>query len=269
METGHKIKSILIIQELIVKRLFTPILLFLCLTLNGQERYADIDGQKFRIKKFGSGETTVIFECGMSDSLEAWGSIPDTVAGFARVFLYDRADIGKSDTSRQSRTIPNMVSELKSLLDKENILLPYIIVGHSMGGYIARYFASQFPEKVKGILLSDPAPEAYWESMSGKKLNEYIEGGTEWYRTRFKPQYRKEWYQFIPNMVYMKDLNLSPDLPLIILSASESEWYKYHKKIISGLRNGKVIELTGSHYIHQQYPDLTIKYIKELTSLQQ
>lgn len=250
-----------------MKRLLTPAILCLCLILNGQERYSNIDGQKFRIKEYGSGTTTVIFESGMSDSLEAWGSIPDSIAAFARVFLYDRADIGKSDSSRQPRTIPNMAGELKRILDAESIHAPFIIVGHSMGGYIARYFAGEFPDEVKGILLSDPAPEAYWESMSEKKLNEYIKGGTEWYRTRFKPQYRKEWYQFIPNMVYMKDLNLSPDLHLIILSASESKWYKYHKKIITGMRNGKVIELTGSHYIHRQYPELTIRYIKELNSL--
>ncbi|MGA2408502.1 MAG: hypothetical protein ABSF81_17390 [Bacteroidales bacterium] len=80
-----------------MKNVFAFILLFLCLNLQGQERYVSIDGQKFRIKEFGVGDVTVIFENGMSDSLEAWGAIPDTVALFAHVFFYDRADIGKSD----------------------------------------------------------------------------------------------------------------------------------------------------------------------------
>ena len=241
------------------------IILFFCLNLQGQERYSNVDGQKFRIKEYGGGKVTVIFESGMSDSLEAWGSIPDTVASYAHVFLYDRADIGKSDSSRLKRTIPNMVAELKSILNHENINPPYILVGHSLGGYITRYFSSQFSGDVKGLLLLDPAPEAYWKSMSEKKLKEYIEGGTEWYRTKHAPKYSKEWFQFIPNMVYMKNLNMPKDLPIILVSASKSNWYKYHKKIITCFKNAKLIELEGGHYIHRDHQDLILKYIKELT----
>ena len=45
--------------------------------------------KSFVFKEFGVGGKTVIFESGQSDSLEAWGSIPDTVASFAHVFLKD------------------------------------------------------------------------------------------------------------------------------------------------------------------------------------
>jgi pimeloyl-ACP methyl ester carboxylesterase len=250
-----------------MKSILISVLFIFCLTLAGQERYADIDGQKFRIKEFGAGNLTVIFESGMSDSLEAWGALPDTIALFTHVFLYDRADIGKSDSSRQKRTIPNMVSELKSILKYENINPPYIFVGHSMGGYIARYFSSQYPDNVKGVLLFDPAPEEYWQSMTTNELNEYIKGGTEWYRTKHKPKYSKEWVQFIPNMVYMKDLTIRADLPFFLISASASNWYKYHEKILAGFKNARHIELAGGHYIHREHPDLAIKYIKELYSI--
>lgn len=149
-----------------VKCVLIFIYLIFCVKLSGQERYADINGQKFLYNEFGAGKITVIFESGMSDSLEAWGSIPYKISSFAHVFLYDRADIAKSDFSRQERTIPNMVSELKSILDHEKIQPPYVLVGHSLGGYITRYFSSQYPEDVKGLLLLDPSPEAYWQSMS-------------------------------------------------------------------------------------------------------
>ena len=203
----------------------------------------------------------------MSDSLEAWGALPDTVAMFAHVFLYDRADIGKSDSSRQMRTIPNMVTELKNILLHENIKPPYILVGHSLGGYITRYFSSQFPDEVKGLLLLDPAPEAYWQSMSKNDLNKYIEGGTEWYRTKHAPKYSKEWFAFIPNMVYMKDLHISKDLPVILVSSSEWKWYKYQDKILSGMKNTKHFELAGGHYIHRNHPDIISGYIRELADV--
>ena len=96
-----------------MKNSITIVLMLSYFGLSGQERYANIDGQKYRIKEMGKGDSTVIFESGMSDSLEAWGSIPDSISKFTRVFIYDRSDIGKSDTSKLERTIPNMVYELK------------------------------------------------------------------------------------------------------------------------------------------------------------
>jgi pimeloyl-ACP methyl ester carboxylesterase len=237
-----------------------------CLGLAGQERYVEIEGQKFRIKVFGNGNRTVIFENGMSDSLEVWGAIPDSVANFARVFLYDRADIGKSDTSRQERSIPNMVAELRSILEHEHIDPPYVLVGHSLGGLITRYFSSQYPGKVKGLLLLDPAPESFWDHMSKRELKKYIKGGYEWYETNFPEKYRKEWYRFIPNLAYMDSLKMDKQLPIILVSATAWNWYEYQKEILSGFENSTHIELDGEHHIFNNYPDSTINYIKELVN---
>jgi len=244
-------------------RLIILFLLF-CSLANCQERYVTIDQQNYRIKEFGSGEMTVIFESGMSDSLEVWGSIPDSIAKNSKVFLYDRADIGKSDASRLERTIPNMVFELRSILINQKINPPYILVGHSLGGLITRYFAGNYPDEVKGILLLDPAPESYWNSMSKKELDNYIKGGTEWYETKFPVKYRNEWYHFIPNLAYMDNLNIDKHLPVILVSASAWKWYKYHEDILAGFDNSKHIELEGEHHIFKNHPDLIIKYINEL-----
>jgi pimeloyl-ACP methyl ester carboxylesterase len=202
----------------------------------------------------------------MSDSLEVWGSIPDSIAKSARVFLYDRADIGKSDTSRLERTIPNMVIELRSILKNQNINPPYILVGHSLGGLITRYFSGNYPDEVKGLLLLDPAPESYWNSMSKRELQKYIKGGTEWYETKFPEKYRKEWYQFIPNLAYMNELKINKQLPVILVSATAWNWYKYHEDILSGSENAVHIELEGDHHIFINHPDSTVKYINKLIS---
>ncbi|MCJ7449153.1 MAG: alpha/beta hydrolase [Bacteroidales bacterium] len=247
-----------------MKKATIIVLMLYCSCLYCQERYIVIDQQKYRIKEFGKGDITVIFESGMSDSLEVWGGIPDSIAEYARVFLYDRADIGKSDTSRIERTIPNMVLELRSILENQNINPPYILVGHSLGGLITRYFSSKYPDEVKGLLLLDPAPESYWNSMSKRELNKYIKEGTEWYETKFPEKYRKEWYQFVPNLDYMKNLNIDSHLPIILVSATAWNWYKYHEDILVGFENSKHIELEGEHHIFKNHPDLIIKYIHEL-----
>jgi pimeloyl-ACP methyl ester carboxylesterase len=242
----------------------TIIVLFFCSLTHGQERFITIDQQKFRIKELGSGKIAVVFESGMSDSLEVWGTIPDSIAKNARVFLYDRAGIGKSDTSRLERNIPNMVLELRSILQNQKINPPYILVGHSLGGLITRYFASTYPAEVKGLLLLDPAPESYWNRMSKKELKKYVEGGNEWYETKFPKNYRKEWYQFIPNLAYMNNLSIDKNLPVVLVSASAWKWYSYHEDILTGLAHSKHIELEGEHHIFKNHPGLIIQYINEL-----
>ena len=246
-----------------MKIVFSFIFIVLCLKPYCQERYVSVEGQKYRIKTLGTGEITVIFESGASDSLEVWGSLPDTIAKYARVFLYDRADIGKSDTSRQERIIPNIVNELQNILKVAEIHPPYVFVSHSFGGLISRYFTSQNPQQVKGLLLLDPTPEAYYNQMSKRELEKFISYGNELNRVH-PPRLRKEWNQFVVNLDYMKNLKIPSDLPIILVSASQTNLYQYQDKIISGLSKAIHVKSEGTHYIYRDHPDLIIGYIKNL-----
>ncbi len=137
-----------------------------------------------------------------------------------------------------------------------------------MGGLITRYFASNYPEEVMGLLLLDPAPESYWKSMSKEALEEYVKGGTEWYETKFLPQYRKEWVQFVPNLDYMNNLHIDRHLPVILVSATAWNWFNYHEDILLGLDNSRHVELEGEHHIFKDHPDSVLNYIYELLNKQ-
>ena len=100
--------------------------------------------------------------------------------------------------------------------------------------------------------------------MSKRELKKYIKGGNEWYETKFPERYRGEWYQFIPNLNYMNNLNIDKHLPIILVSATAWNWYKYHEDILVGFENSKHIELEGEHHIYKNHPDLIVKYIEEL-----
>jgi pimeloyl-ACP methyl ester carboxylesterase len=249
-----------------LKFISSIILIVFCFESYCQERFVNVEGQKFRIKTFGAGEKTVLFESGITDSLEAWGSLPDTIARYSRVFLYDRADIGKSDTSRQVRTIPNIVNELHNILKVADVHPPYIIVAHSFGASISRYFSSQYPDQVKGLLLLDPMADAYLKHLSKSDLKAYQEFVGKIQNSR-QPRYRKEEDQTFPNLAYMKDLTIRRDLPTILVSVIHrkgDDYPTYQKEIISGFCNAIQVILEGTHYVHRDNPDLVIKYIKDL-----
>ena len=68
---------------------------------------------------------------------------------------YDRAGLGYSDSSPQPRTSKVMAEELHALLQNASISPPYILVGHSMGGYNIRLFADIYRSEVAGVVLVD------------------------------------------------------------------------------------------------------------------
>jgi pimeloyl-ACP methyl ester carboxylesterase len=119
----------------------------------------DIGGYKLHIKKLGKGDTTVVFDAGMGDSLLAWNHVIPDISKVAKVFAYDRAGLGWSEKSPLPRTSLHVVEELHVLLEKSNIKGPLILVGHSFGGLNMQLFAKKYPDNVVGLVLVDSAHE--------------------------------------------------------------------------------------------------------------
>jgi pimeloyl-ACP methyl ester carboxylesterase len=115
----------------------------------------DVGGYGMHINCSGQGTPTVILDSGLGDSYLSWRKVQPEIAKFTRVCSYDRAGLGYSDTSPRARTSQVIAEELGLLLRSANIAPPYVLVGHSMGGYDARLFASLFRNEVAGMVLVD------------------------------------------------------------------------------------------------------------------
>ncbi len=115
----------------------------------------DVGGLKMHINCTGQGTPTVILESGLGDAYVSWRKVQPQIAKFARVCSYDRAGLGFSDSSSRPRTSKVIAEELHALLGAANIAPPYILVGHSMGGFNVRLFASLYRNEVAGMVLVD------------------------------------------------------------------------------------------------------------------
>ena len=115
----------------------------------------DVGGYRLHINCTGEGSPTVVIESGWGDMSASWGWVQPEVAKTTRVCTYDRAGMGWSESSPQPRTAREYAKELDTLLTKANEPGPYVLVGHSMGGFTVIVYAHDYPDEVSGLVLVD------------------------------------------------------------------------------------------------------------------
>lgn len=103
----------------------------------------------------GQNRPTVLVDVGIGMASASWLDIVETVAPHTRICIYDRSGYGYSGPGPGERTTKQIVEELHDLINAARVPGPYILVGHSFGGFTARYFAARYPKKTVGLVLVD------------------------------------------------------------------------------------------------------------------
>lgn len=133
----------------------------------------------------GEGGPTVILDSGLGVPAVGWNPVQAEVAKFTRVCSYDRAGYGWSGASSAPRTSSQIVKELHALLEAANEKGPYILVGHSFGGYNVRVYNGQYPNDVAGMVLVDASHEDQVDRMS-PALQAFMKKTTEQLKWQIK-----------------------------------------------------------------------------------
>ena len=115
----------------------------------------DVGGYRLHIHCTGSGSPTVVIVAGAGDWSTTWGVVQPEVAKTTRVCTYDRAGLGWSDKSLLPGDAAQYAQELHTLLQNASVPGPYVMVGHSLGGFIVRIFAHDYASEVLGVVLVD------------------------------------------------------------------------------------------------------------------
>lgn len=115
----------------------------------------DVGGYRLHIYCVGEGEPTVVMEAGMSGWSTDWVMVQPEVAQVTRACAYDRAGYGWSDEGPRPQDSHQVATTLHTLLSKAGIDGEIILVGHSLGGVFAQYYARTYPQQVAGVVLVD------------------------------------------------------------------------------------------------------------------
>jgi pimeloyl-ACP methyl ester carboxylesterase len=120
----------------------------------------DIGGRKLHLQCKGADtKPVVVFESGAFGHSLWYQRAFDEVAKIARVCMYDRAGLGWSESVSGQRSLGDRVDDFHTLMERANVTPPYVLVGHSMGGLLARMYIKKYPDDVVGLVLIESSEE--------------------------------------------------------------------------------------------------------------
>jgi pimeloyl-ACP methyl ester carboxylesterase len=125
-------------------------------------RLIDVGGFRLHLNCSGRGVPTVVLDAALGGSSISWTLVQPAIAKLTRVCSYDRAGFGWSEAGPMPRTAGRIAGELRTLLDRGGAGPPFVLVGHSYGGFVMRVFARRYRQDVAGLLLVDPAHPEDW-----------------------------------------------------------------------------------------------------------
>ena len=111
-------------------------------------------------RKEGNGAPLVILH-GLYGASDNWLTVARRLSQKYTVWAVDLRNHGRSPHD-PGHTYKEMRDDL-ALFFEEHHLEPAVLLGHSMGGKVAMYFAADYPEKVRKLIVADIAPKDYLE----------------------------------------------------------------------------------------------------------
>lgn len=123
---------------------------------------------------------TLVFLPGLTADHRLFDKQVEAFEGKRRVLVWDAPGHAASWPFDFSFDLMDKARWLDGILTREGIRAP-VLVGQSMGGYVAQAYAQLFPEKPRGFIAIDSAP----------LQREYVTAAEIWLLKRMEPVYRR------------------------------------------------------------------------------
>lgn len=152
--------------------------------------FAEVDGESIHhyASRTGAGPT-VVFESALACPSTEWAWLLRNLDGRVPYLAYDRPGNGWSTQHDPPTTAAGLNQLTVNLLRALDLPAPYIVVGHSVGGLLARTFAHNHADLLAGVVLVDSShPDQLERSTLQREGMSLVQQGlsTMYWRTRFR-----------------------------------------------------------------------------------
>lgn len=215
----------------------------------------------------------VILEAGRGRTSTDWSKVQPEVARFTEVCSYDRAGLGRS-LPHAPQVPPDdpaeSVNDLHKLLSVASIQPPYVLVGHSLGGLLVRWYQSKYPAEVKGLVLLDPLHEEALQHASKfdpQAAHDLSLNPADLRRSgRLPPHEHLNWHCDIPLIVLRHGIPIKFPSPLEAIQPQyEALYIALDQDLASRSPYGQLrVAQKSGHFIQIDQPQLVINAIHDV-----
>ncbi|XP_060533182.1 (Lyso)-N-acylphosphatidylethanolamine lipase-like [Cylas formicarius] len=106
-----------------------------------------------------SKKTPIVLLHGVGAGVALWCMNIDPIAATRPLYIFDMLGFGRSSRPNFSKNCIEAENEMVKSIEewrKEMNLDNFILLGHSLGGFLATSYCISYPNKVKHLILSDP-----------------------------------------------------------------------------------------------------------------
>jgi pimeloyl-ACP methyl ester carboxylesterase len=259
--------------------------------------FVQVGDHRLHLYCAGEGSPAVVFDSGLGSSSLDWARVQPGVARLTRACVYDRAGYGWSDPGPNPRDSATIARELQELLGHGGVAPPYVLVGHSFGGFNVRLFASEHPDETAALVLIDSSHEQQFErfdqaglTSAAPRAGEIIIGNPAvvpaslpddlqalarsfTMRAGFMAALRSELGNLRNSAAELRAAGPLPDVPLIVISHRVREdgrsvrrdklWMDMQQELATRTTRAQlVIADTDDHYVQLVEPDIVVTAIR-------
>ncbi len=237
----------------------------------------------------GTGPTILLEAGGGMDSTE-WTKLAPLLAEEtgATVVAYDRAGFGQSDLPETKYNLREDTAAMWRGLEQLGLAHDLILVGHSYGGFLIRFEASEHPQAIKGLVFVDPFTVEIVDIFGIEKCNNDPRMGKLPFDAS-RPETLTKFQRAAARMVgapvsnlqekcdIAREAKIPEGIPVRVITSGlnwfanaeeQKGWRESHERLVASIKDAKLIVAEKSgHMIPQVQPDLFISVVSEVVRL--
>jgi pimeloyl-ACP methyl ester carboxylesterase len=238
-----------------------------------------------------AGSPTVVLLHGTPRFSFHFALIQPAIAAFTRVCTYDRAGDAWSEPIPNQPTAQMFIDELDQFIDRMSPGAPVVLVGHSVGGVLARAYLAQHAAKVRALVLIDtasvpadrPSDDALREMAnrgSQPQPDPTLDGPFEKLPRRFRESHlwaTRKWNAYAASVDTFQALQYQADLyhiastakrdgmPVWIVGRAEpNAWAEAQRRLAADWPNAKLsLVANSSHDIELDQPASVVDAVRQ------
>ncbi len=224
----------------------------------------DVGGYRLYLRCTGRGTPTVVMDASLGGDSSTWAQVEPLLARFTRVCVYDRAALGRSDPAPTPRTSQDMADDVLTLLRVAGVPGPYVLVGHSIGGFNVQLLARQDGGRtVVGVVLVDATPPEFPAVVAS------VGGPIP------TPGENPEGLDIVASAAEVLSAPPFPPVPLVVLSHGipilppplEGPWQELQAAQAGLSPQGRLVIARGAgHFIQDDQPRLVVRAVIEVVA---